>query len=246
MKNLRHLCFPGALILAFALAIESAGADLNIPPPADVLPKIHRTVPLVFPVRMLREGVKHGKARVLLNINSEGALEDSLVVGYTHAAFAEVATNTVKQWRFEAARSRGEPVGAVVDLNVIFEATGVIAVEKPVTPGIGDPQADDDVYQPYPLKALDGTPLLLRDHQVKPAYPQELIAKGVTEKITVDFYIDENGMPRMPTIASGNNPYLRASSLTAIRQWRFEPPTYHGKPVLARVQQIFDFSPPEK
>jgi TonB family protein len=223
----------------------ASAIDLNPPAPVEVLPKIHRTERFTFPVRMLREGVKRGEARILLHVDPSGTLDDVLVVGYTNVSFAEESLHTVKKWKYEPARFQGESINAVVELSVSFAMDNVIAIERPVSSVAKEAFSNsDESYQATGPKKLDRIPVPNRF--VEPAYPQELIAQGVTEKISVDFYIDETGQVRMPSITAGNHPFLRAVAITTVQQWHFEPPTSKGKPVLAHVEQVFDFSPPAK
>jgi TonB family protein len=68
-----------------------------------------------------------------------------------------------------------------------------------------------------------------------------LARKGVHGRVSVDFYIDETGVVRMPAVSPRDNIELTALSLEALRQWRFEPPTRNGKPVLVKASQVFSF-----
>ena len=62
----------------------------------------------------------------------------------------------------------------------------------------------------------------------------------------MDFLIDEEGRVRLPAVSRATNEAneeLAAAAVTAVTQWRFEPPTAKGKPVLVRAQQDFAFQP---
>jgi len=58
----------------------------------------------------------------------------------------------------------------------------------------------------------------------------------------VYFYIDEKGAVRMPAVDASANPYLSDIAVAAVREWRFEPPTSRGKPVLIAASQEFNFN----
>jgi len=95
------------------------------------------------------------------------------------------------------------------------------------------------VYKPCSLKDLDKIPTPV--YTVSPAYPRELADKGVKGKVVINFFIDETGAARMPSGSVHDDDRLSALALAALRQWKFEPPTKNGKPVLVAAQQIFNF-----
>lgn len=179
---------------------------------------------------------------MLLQIDSSGTLTDSLVVASTDPAFTEEVLQVVKQWRFEPLRRGGETLGSVVELLVNFKIDGLIAVERlDGTRGGSASALGEHAYQARGASALDRLPT--PSHVVPPVYPPEWRAKNLTGRVTVDFYIDETGGVRMPTVAPDTDPLLGASAIAAVREWRFSPPLHQGQPALARVQQVFNFSP---
>lgn len=60
--------------------------------------------------------------------------------------------------------------------------------------------------------------------------------------VTVSFYIDEQGAVRMPYVLGQPNLELADLAVEAVRQWKFEPPTRQGRPVLVHAQQLFRFN----
>ena len=205
--------------------------------------KIHRTEPVRYPVPLLREGISNGEARLLINIDSTGRLTETMVLAYTHKPFADAALAAVAAWRYEPARYHGENVGTVADITFRFEVDGVLLVER-----VGAPQhAQTDVfgpayiYHPHGLRTLDGIPTPV--HIAQPIYPQAWLEKGLRGDVVVDFYIDESGAVRMPSVQTADNPLLAAAATAAVREWRFAPPLRKGRPVLAHCQQVFKFAP---
>jgi hypothetical protein len=45
----------------------------------------------------------------------------------------------------------------------------------------------------------------------------------------------------MPAGSQKDDSQLIALAITALRQWRFEPPTRNGRPVLVAAIQVFNF-----
>jgi TonB family protein len=100
-------------------------------------------------------------------------------------------------------------------------------------------QTLDRVYRPCRLQELDATPVPLV--LVPPVYPAELAARGVHGAATVEFFIDETGAVRMPAVVRADFPELGDLLASAIRQWKFAPPTRRGRPVLVHASQTVGF-----
>ncbi len=95
------------------------------------------------------------------------------------------------------------------------------------------------------LSQLDRTPTPIKI--VRPAYPKTLARSSRGGHVTVEFYIDEQGHVRMPSVDRQTieaNEELAAAAVTAVEQWQFEPPLLKGRPVLTLAQQDFSFKPP--
>jgi TonB family protein len=195
----------------------------------------------VFPFQLTQAGVTSGDAEVAINTDANGKLVEWMIVAYSHPELAREAVDSIKKWRFVPARLRGEPVGTTIELYFYFEAKGVVVSTTMMENMAKNPILilNRNAYKPCSLRELDRIPTPLT--AVAPQYPAELASKGVRGKVTVDFYIDETGVARMPSVSSHDNSELTALSIGALRQWKFEPPTRNGKPVLVRATQVFNF-----
>jgi TonB family protein len=236
-------------LVTFALmgAVVSAAAFPAHEPDIPEVPwKIHQTANAIFPPAMMRLGVTHGEARVRVSINATGQLLDALVIAYSQRDFAEEALRTVRQWHFEPAQIGDGPVGVVGDISFVFVVNGPVAIEKHA-PGQGlDLERTDPplAYHAVSLQLLDRIPT--PTHVVDPVYPQDWSDRGIVGRVTVEFYIDELGRARMPLVTAAAHRLLGASAVTAVAQWRFEPATQQGRPVLVRAEQVFSFFPEKK
>lgn len=236
--------FIWILSVGLATAGMAVGQFPQFPPEWQSL-KIQETAEPIFPHHLETLGVTEGVVHVAINTDSTGKLLEYLVVGYTHPEFADAAVNAIKQWKFEPARLHGEPVGTTIEVVFHFETKGTIVSTMSVTDSL-EAQflrllGKSYAYQPCSLRELDQIPTPIIT--VKPLYPAELAAKGVKGKVTIEFYIDESGAVRMPAVSANDNAQLTALALAALRQWRFEPPTRNGHPVLVRASQLFNFAP---
>lgn len=228
----------GSLALGLSATMAAMAADAG-----DTIPcKIQQRSRIVFPYRALVDGVIHGEAVLMLDVDRMGQLTDVLVIAYTRPEFADAATDAVHQWRFTPAQIGGEPVGSTITLNAKFEVNGVLAYVKPLGVSEPEPRMDERYeYHAYALEALDRVPAALQ--RPGPLYLKEWIKDGRRGAVTVEFFIDEKGRVRFPRVLNQADDYLGAAALDAVRQWRFAPPLRKGRPVLARVSQVFNFEP---
>lgn len=237
-----------ALIALIALGgVWLAGARAAVLParpadPGDTPCKIHQPVSPVFPVRLLHDGVIRGQVQLMLEVDTLGQVADSLVTAYTHREFAEETLRAVRQWRFEPGRSEGRPVVSILSLTFNFETAGVVVLERYGTSSRLAPPSDDEYeYHAHGLPMLDREPAPV--HRPGPVYPKAWIEAGRTGTVTIDFFIDETGRARLPVIESPADVFLASAAVAIVKEWRFEPPTCQGRPVLARAQQTFVFQP---
>ncbi len=241
MKNqtLLALC---ASILCSPLAIAQIGLPDYVPV------KINQTVDAVYPSRMVAAGVKSGVASLAIAVDDNGVLTDCLATAYTHPAFAEAARAALQKWTFEPARIHGAPRNSKADLTFHFELDGVAVVSLNVVsyneqmllriaPNSG-------AYSVCALSQLDRAPAPTKT--VNPVYPTQLAHSSRGGHVQVDFYIDQLGNVRMPSVSKETieaNAELAAVAVMALSQWHFEPPLHSGQPVVATASQDFNFKP---
>lgn len=230
--------------IACLFSSPTRGADLVDGVPAagpETRPfKIIETVKPLFPVRMTKEGVTRGVVHMALHVDSEGKLVDSLVTSYTKRAFAEEARRVVEKWKYEPGRLHDSPIDTVVDLTFTFETNAIMTVPRYLKTELpGTERLRGFEYQTCNLKDLDRLPRPLS--VVAPSYPQNWVEKGLTGKVTIDFYIDETGKARIPVAGASDNELLAAIAVAAVGKWEFTPPTCAGRPVLVRARQNFVF-----
>lgn len=196
---------------------------------------------LVYPPLMLYNAIYSGEVSAVISVDEKGVLTDLLVTGYTDKAFADAAVAALKRWVYTPARVNGRDRSSRADVLFLFKDQGVIvqalpgALEQRALAGF---MQERYVYQPCKLRELDRIPTPV--HVVQPAIKMD----GARHSITVNFYIDEEGKVRMPAVAqeSADDLYA-AAAVSAVEQWRFEPPLRKGHPVLVYAQQEFTYRP---
>lgn len=207
--------------------------------------RYHETEPIIYPQALLFRGIVSGAARVVVSVDATGTLTDILPVGYSHAEFADAAVRGLKRWSYDPIRINGVPVPSQVEIAIDFAAQGVVMSIDASTDLTARLLAfkRDQGYAPCPMRDLDAIPTPLE--AAAPPYPADLLKRGVRGSATVDFYIDETGAVRMAALQSADFWELGDLAVMAVNQWKFSPPTRHGRPVLVKVQQRFNFGPPE-
>lgn len=203
---------------------------------------IDQTGVLVYPPKLLNSGVFSGEIRAVISVDSQGTLNDCLVTGYTEPGFVDAAVAAMKRWTYQPARVNGRARASRAEVLFTFRDRGVIVQNLPGALeryAVFGAREDHYVYKPCLLRELDHIPTPV--HVVSPS-----IKAGSQHSITVEFYIDEEGRVRMPAVdrASADDAFA-AAAVSAVEQWRFEPPLRKGKPVLVYAQQEFTFRPKE-
>ena len=235
MKMSPTLLFSGILLALTALPAVAA----NVFEDENAGIAIHQNGALTPPASMSLRGMHYGEARVVIAVDATGRLTDSLAIGYTDPMFAEAALAAARTWTYEPARVQGEARAGRAELLFVFKAD-VVSVQsidenyyKRVFTGLDEHY----VFVAYPLSKLDKIPTPI--HVVPPVIGPD---RGGRRSVTVEFYIDEKGVARMPVVERKDaGDVLAAAAVAAVEQWRFEPPLRKGQPVLVLAKQEFTF-----
>jgi TonB family protein len=193
-------------------------------------------------------GIKSGIASVAIAVDDKGQLTDYLITAYTHPAFADSAVAALKKWKFEPAMIRGNPRNSKADLTFKFAVEGVVVVSVSAA-SVGEMLEYklaplSEAYSACTLAQLDRIPTPTKI--VNPQYPGQLARSSRGGHVSVEFYIDEQGHVRMPSVSRETieaNEELSAVAVSAVAQWQFDPPLSKGRPVLVLAKQDFTFKP---
>jgi hypothetical protein len=205
---------------------------------------IVQTSPANFPPTLAAEGVSHGEVRAVLNVGADGRLADCLITAYTRRELADELISMLPQWTYEPARQRGEPVSVRTETVFTFEARGMVVS---LTPQYTIAAATNRLIRPT-LTILVCRPSELDEpvralHVVEPHHPGNRVPSPPSGPTAlIDFYIDAEGRTRMPVTLRAAHELYAAAAIEALLQWRFTPPTRHGRPMIARATQLFSFA----
>ena len=204
---------------------------------------IDQTDGIIYPFSMTVVGILAGEAKVVISVDAAGQLKDVLPVGYTKPVFAELAVAALKRWRYEPARVHGIARASRAEVLFTFKnGMGVMVQALPGSMAVSSLSRSIEErysYSACQLGQLDHIPLPVH---VVPPTALKIDPKSAKRTVTVEFYIDEVGQVRMPAISrEETDDDYAAAAVSAVEQWRFEPPTRKGQPVLVLAKQEFNF-----
>jgi len=229
---------------ALLLALPARAQEASEPADRNSLSIITTEDP-TFPLPLLNSAVINGDAKVAIDVDEKGQLTDWIVTGYSRKEFADSAVEVIKRWKYLPPLVNGQPWASVRELcfdysrsGVVVNFTGIEAMDN----RIEELMKGSRVFRTYALRDLDRIPNPI--HVVSPLSPASDPANRASHTVTVDFFIDEQGRVRLPSVSRAEvGSQYAASALAAVRQWRFDPPLVKGRPVVVLVSQLFKFVP---
>jgi len=227
---LRLILLLASLITTRA-AFESVGIEMTVEPQ--------------LPAVLRMEGIREGRVVFALSVSAEGRLTDSLLLAASHKQLVRPCLEALQEWRFQPARLDGQPVSVGLELEITISQTGAVISRTPIE--MLNDFALRITGRPFDYKIcsagqIDGP--LVPIKQVNPAYDVQAARAGISGRVRVKFYVDEQGNVRLPTVSSETHPYLSAAAVEALSNWKFAPPTRNGEPVLVAAAQDFVFGNP--
>lgn len=195
-----------------------------------------------LPAGLRLNGLIDGRVEVAIDVAPDGRLADWLVISASHRELIKPCVEALQVWRYTPARYEGQPVLAQLRLMIQLSQTGIVVSRSALDTvstmmeRIGGRPLD---YQYCPASEIDRLPVPVTT--VAPRYAVEAEKEGVRGRVKVYFFIDEKGDVRMPAVPADTHPYLSTVAIEALKGWKFEPPTRHGRPVLVAAAQEFSF-----
>jgi outer membrane biosynthesis protein TonB len=190
---------------------------------------------------MLDQGIDEGEVQVVLSVDAQGKLSDLLIVGYTNSGFADAVAKVLPTWTYDAAQVHGRAQASRVDIDIKFSSEVNIMVVNLGWHYWENMSGGNRrfAYKTYKLGDLDRIPTPIQI--VRPGLPKGE-APSADRTVTVEYFIDEEGRVRVPTVDRDQaSDACAGAAIAAVEQWKFEPPTRHRKPVLVLVREDFTF-----
>ncbi len=218
---------------------------MQIPDKSSLL-TILDTVDPAFPARLKDFGYPEGDVTFAVVVDQNGKLQDSFLIEASHLEFAEEVSKVLPLWSFTPPIIDGEPSSIASKIKVIFERGRGFLYESGGSNSLGNrigKRSGSESYQIYPLKELDSIPIPRKI--VEPSFHSQLLEGKEVVTAVFEFYIDEAGRVRIPTLresAEEIDETLLVLAQEALLQWEFEPPLKNGKPVATLAAQPFRFA----
>lgn len=196
-----------------------------------------------YPPTLLTDGITRGYAIAAVSIDTEGKVQDALMLAYTNPRLADTALQALREWRFIPARYNGAPVPVQTELKIEFSLQGAVITSNMINHFFFDNMEGmgDQAVTSHLRRAADLDRLPQRLAGGAPRYAEAADKDGVRGRVRVHFYIDAQGEVRFASALPEGHPYLIEQAVAAVRQWKFEPPTSRGEPVLVAAVQEFTF-----
>lgn len=253
---------PPALVVAsvtilLAASPQAAAPPQAAPPQAATLRtplKIVRQVPVAIPAVQNPE-LKPVRVQVDAVIAADGTVSDVRLVAVSvisetvemtvdpaelqgdFTAMVRAASDSVRQWRFEAPAETPAVVRVPVrfDMGVSQTTFGTIRPLSGYPPTVGPLLPRDVLKVGGPVKPPQ------RIVNAAPTYPQDAIDAKVQGVVVLDVIVDAEGVPSDIQVAQ-SIPMLDAAAIEAVRKWRYEPTLMNGKPVPIAMTISLNFS----
>lgn len=232
MKTPRLLFLAALLLTGLPASAQFESARLH---PDNLMPP--------YPPSLQTAGITRGYAIAAVSIDTEGKVQDAMILAHTNARLAEVTRQALAEWRFIPARLDGTPVPVQTELKIEFSLEGAVITSNLLNhfffdhlEGAGDMAVRTALC---PATRLDRPPQLVTGDS--PHYAEQAGKEGVRGRVQVHFYIDEKGEVRFACAEPAGHPYLLEQAVQAVRRWKFDPPTSRGRPVMVAAVQEFDF-----
>lgn len=199
---------------------------------------------IAFPNGMAFQGITKGEVQLAVSVDADGNVTDLLPTAYTKKPFADEAVYAARRFKYTPAKRNGVAHPTVTHLTFEFSQEGSIIsrrIDEMAEVFLNGERPRPLELRPYTMKELDRIPT--PKNVISPFYSKDMEAKGIGGSVLIEFYIDQQGKVRMPTILSAQDEVLGMEAIAAVRQWEFEPPTSRGNPVLVKANQEFRFTP---
>lgn len=202
---------PASSPTASPIPADSTALELVSAPPPD------------YPLEAAAKGLQ-GIAWIQLHISESGDVASTEILS-GDPILANAAALAMKQWKFKPFIRDGRPVRVSRKMSYNFEIKGKGADPCAVVEAAS---AVNQAHQHIRLSQAVMEGALV--HRVEPEYPMIARAKNVQGTVILEMNIGEDGRVADLKALCGP-PELIPAALAAVRQWRYRPYIYEGKPV---------------
>lgn len=231
MKTLTRFAAGCCAVALASSALANFGASSS--ERESVPPGVSRYVAPVFPEMTKQRGITRGHALIAIAWDAAGAPADVLALTATDPSFGEVSVEAAQKWRRPPGRAE------VVTYRLNYAVGGVIIVAAKMISAYNAELAADQPPRVWMAEDLDREPKPIVAPM--PPFPESARGRFDGGRVVVEFFVDEEGQVRAPTVNYSSSEEFAAAALATLRQWRFETPRRHGQPAVSSMRWAFDF-----
>lgn len=227
MKMFHRFTSCAGLILG-AASVLATPAEHSVP--ADLI----EYVAPEFPAMLREDGIFKGTALVAVSWDADGRPVDAIILESNEPRFGQAVSKAAMQWR----RASGRAGLEVYELETTLSGIVISYAGKNAAAMVAEGKT---TRRPRVLTRdeLDTPPQALQ--QPMPEFPPAAQGRWEEARVTVDFFVDENGRVRAPAIQSATAQEFAEATLDTLREWQFETPRRHGRPAVYAERWTFDF-----
>ncbi|HEY3975063.1 MAG TPA: energy transducer TonB [Candidatus Sulfotelmatobacter sp.] len=195
-----------------------------------------------YPKQSLKAGIE-GTVEIRARIGNDGRTEElSLMSG--EPVFANPALEAVRKWRFHPVLIKGQPTEAIYKVRVRYvlilqEAVADVELESPQEPTAVASPSPAEINSPdgpvYRVSAENGVIAPKAIYSPEPEFSEKARKAGEQGNVTLSLIVGTDGKPRDVKVSCSSQPDLNDNAAEALKNWRFEPGTKDGKPVMVEV-----------
>lgn len=202
-------------------------------------PVLKHPVPLIIPQQILHLSSNWDRGLVRLRIGPGGRIEDWVPLDLPHFKLVAAFDRAFARTRFRPAREKGEAIAVELSATIpIRDATGYRIISETLSEHIESRLAR---INPGRYRLVVSPPSLLDD-------PLEVISEGMRYlpvdpsgevlegTVTVEFYVDPEGVPRMIRVVGDPRPLLAEAAVETVSGLRFSPPRRNHNPTVVRAR----------
>jgi TonB family protein len=237
MMNRPRLQASTASLTMLAAMVASATTPAGIAPGSAPPPGVLIAVQPDFPADVRTAGHMDGHAVVVLTIDEEGRVTDGVTLEASHPAFAASAELALAEWLFELLPAPTNPRREVLQFE--YRSDGVVTT---LTHAEASKQQLSAPLQENALRTLQWSELTIPPERL--AAPMPVLSSSAQQRLSdkpllVSFVIDTQGIVHVPVVRSDTDAEVAATVLSAVRAWRYAPPTQAGRPVVVQLTRAF-------
>jgi periplasmic protein TonB len=98
--------------------------------PIETAPELIAQQPPLYPRELRAAGIQ-GEVRIEMIVGADGSVTDAVALKATDIRFANAAIACVRKWKFQPAKSGGEPVASRLQVPIVFALDNQSQLQAP-------------------------------------------------------------------------------------------------------------------